>query len=50
MSPLAGGSFPDDSPEPEAFDVVAYVLPDGIIRYEAPLERLHEPDPGAVAP
>ena len=34
----------------ERFDVVAYVLPDGVIRYELPLERLHEPDPGAVTP
>jgi hypothetical protein len=31
-------------PNPERFDVVAYVLPDGVIRYEPPLERLHEPD------
>lgn len=37
-------------PNPDRFDVVAYVLPDGVIRYEPPLERLHEPDPGAVAP
>jgi hypothetical protein len=34
----------------ERFDVVAYVLPDGVIRYEPPLERLHEPDRGAVTP
>jgi hypothetical protein len=34
----------------ERFDVVAYVLPNGVIRYEPPLERLHGPDPGAVTP
>jgi hypothetical protein len=42
--------FPQWLPDHEWFDVVADVLPDGVIRYEPPLERLHEPDPGAVAP
>jgi hypothetical protein len=32
-------------PDPERFDAVAYVLPDGVIRYEPPLEHLHEADP-----
>lgn len=37
-----GKIFPKWPPDPERFDVVAYVLPDGGIRYEPPLERLHE--------
>jgi hypothetical protein len=45
-----GKIFPRWPPNPERVDVVAYLLPDGVIRYEPPLERLHEPDPGAVAP
>jgi hypothetical protein len=45
-----GRIFPRWPPNPERFDVVAYVLPDGVIRDEPPLERLHEPDPGTVAP
>jgi len=32
-------------PDPERFAVGAYVLPDGVIRYEPPLERLHAADP-----
>jgi hypothetical protein len=36
--------------DPERFDVLAYVLPDGVIHYEPPLERLHAPDIGTVAP
>jgi hypothetical protein len=35
-----GQIYPKQPPDPERFDVVAYVLPDGVIRYEPPLERL----------
>jgi hypothetical protein len=37
-------------PGAERFDVVADVLPNGVIHYEPPLERLHAPDIGTVAP
>jgi hypothetical protein len=40
-----GKIFPRWPPDPERFDAVAYVLPDGVIRYEPPLEHLHEADP-----
>jgi hypothetical protein len=36
-----GHVYPQQPPDPERFDVVAYVLPDGVIRYEPPLEHLH---------
>jgi hypothetical protein len=35
-----GQIYPRQPPDPERFDVVAYVLPDGVIRYEPSLERL----------
>jgi hypothetical protein len=35
-------------PDPERFDVLAYVLPDGVIRYEPPLEPPGEPGTGTV--
>jgi hypothetical protein len=35
-------------PGAERFDVLADVLPDGVIRYEPPLERLHAPDTGTM--
>jgi hypothetical protein len=44
-----GQIFPQWPPDHEGFDVVADVVPDGVIRHESPLERLHEPAPGAVA-
>jgi hypothetical protein len=37
-----GKIFPRWPPDLERFDVVAYMLPDGGIRYEPPLERLHD--------
>jgi hypothetical protein len=33
---------------PERFDVLAYVMPDGKIRYEPPLEHLRAPDTGTA--
>jgi len=45
-----GQVYRRQAPDPERFDVVAYVLPDGVIRDEPPLARLYEPEPGAVAP
>jgi hypothetical protein len=35
-------------PDPERFDMLAYVSPDGFIRYEPPLERLHKPACGTL--
>jgi hypothetical protein len=37
-----GQIYPKQPPDPERFDVVAYVRPDGVIRYEPPLERLRD--------
>jgi hypothetical protein len=45
-----GKIFPRWPPNPDRFDVVAYVLPDGVIRYEPPLDRLHEPHPEEGTP
>jgi hypothetical protein len=42
-----GQIYPRQPPDPKRFDVVAYVLPDGVIRYEPPLERLRD---GTSAP
>jgi hypothetical protein len=42
LSRSRGQVYPKQPPDPERFDVVAYVLPDGVIRYEPPLERLYD--------
>jgi hypothetical protein len=47
LSGSRGHIYPRQPPDPERFDVVAYVLPDGVIRYEPPLER---PRDGTIAP
>ncbi len=39
-----GSLFPLWRPDPDRFDVQAYVLPDGVIRYEPPLAHLHASD------
>jgi hypothetical protein len=43
-----GQIYPRCPPDPERFDVVAYVMPDGKIRYEPPLDDLREPDTGTA--
>jgi hypothetical protein len=47
LSCSRGRISPRQPPDPERFDVVAYVLSDGVIRYEPPLER---PRDGTIAP
>jgi hypothetical protein len=47
LSRSRGQIYPRQPPDPERFDVVAYVPPDGVIRDEPPLER---PRDGTIAP
>jgi hypothetical protein len=47
LSRSRGQIYPRQPPDPERLDVVAYVLPDGVIRYELPLERSRD---GTIAP
>jgi hypothetical protein len=47
LSGSRGQIYPRQPPAPERFDVVAYILPDRVIRYEPPLER---PRDGTIAP